>query len=190
MATLDDEALAELAAIIARMNRRTAPPLQVLGQIMNLLGKKTGGHRCICTMASLYRLSCKLDAEQESEWNCDLAHERDSAQRGRGALQAAEERLIEQELLRARGKAVVMILWDLAKFSDSLDIKWLYQQLKKQGYPAWKTAITLMVHSAPRRMKVAGAVGAVIPRCGRSIVAGCLRSLSCAGPTSHHPSKG
>ena len=84
MTMLGDEALEELADIIAEMNQKAVPPLQVLGQITNLLGKKTGGHRCICTMASLYRLSCKLGAEAESEWNSDSAHEADSAQRGRG----------------------------------------------------------------------------------------------------------
>ena len=57
-----------------------------------------------------------------------------------------------------------MIPWDLAKFFDPLDIEWLYEQLSQQGYPAWKTAIPLIVHAAPRCMKVVGAAGQVIDR--------------------------
>ena len=43
MATLNDEALGGLAGIVATMNQQAAPPLQVLGQFMNLLGKKQEG---------------------------------------------------------------------------------------------------------------------------------------------------
>ena len=112
---LGDEELNELGSLIADVNQSTAPPIQILAQIMNLLGKKAGGHRCICTMASLYRLSKKLEAGEESKWNGGIAHDRDAAQRGAGALKAAEYRLIQQEIKQATGKSVLKILWGLAK---------------------------------------------------------------------------
>ena len=131
----------------------------------------------ICTMASFCRLSTKVGAAEESERNRGEAHEKDSSQKGGSALSAGESRLIMQEVRQAAGLHLVMVLWDLTKLFDSMDTRWLIQELQANGYPAWKTAITMVVHAAPRRLKIAEAVGEVIPRCGGSIVAGWLRSL-------------
>jgi hypothetical protein len=95
-------------------------------------------------------------------------------------LLAAEDRLIKQEILTARGRRVVIILWDIAKFFDSLRYPWLFEQLIRLHYPAQRTAISGLVHATPKALKVGQAIGERIAGCGRSIVARCLRSLSFA----------
>ena len=74
--------------------------------VVHLLCKKRGGHRRICTVASLYRLPSKLEAEEEADWNVSIAHKQGSAQEGGGALKAAEDRLIRQEIKQVTGKSV------------------------------------------------------------------------------------
>lgn len=62
-------------------------------------------------------------------------------------MKSVEDRLIRQEVKQATGQSVVIILWEVAKFSDSLDPIWLKEELENQGYPPWTVAITMVVVS-------------------------------------------
>lgn len=67
MAVLPDEEIkGATKEIVARMNHCTAPPVQVLCNLMNPLLKKACGHGTICALASVYRLSTKSEAAEES----------------------------------------------------------------------------------------------------------------------------
>lgn len=67
----------------------------------------------------------------------------------------------------------MMILWDLAKLFDSVDVPTLFREAWKLGFPLQQLAMSMAVHHAPRRLKLGSAVGEVISHLGRSILAGC-----------------
>ena len=56
----------------------------------------------------------------------------------------------------------------------------LAKECEANGYGKRKTAISMMVHAAPRILKMGKAVGVMICSMGRGIVAGCKRSQSMA----------
>ena len=62
------------------------------------------------------------------------------------------------------------------KVFDSIDIEVLIQLARECGFPMKQLAVSLIVHQAPRRLKLGKALGECINNLGRSILAGCKRS--------------
>jgi hypothetical protein len=176
IAQAEDSDLDKLAHIITSMQREIAPPRQCLGQLLTLLGKKGGGHRTVCTMPTLIRITTRLDALNDRQWNMNHSHEDDSAKPETSCLWAAEERLVEQEVLFLSGVHIVMVLWDVAKFYDSLQYDDLAQSCEEQEYGYKRSALTFVVHASPRVLKIKQALGRMLSSVGRSILAGCQRA--------------
>ena len=82
-----------------------------LGERLQTIPKKKIGHRTVATMASGCRGYTSLGSEEESQWNIDASQENDSPKPNAYCLMAAEERLIDQGLIRERGFDVLVILW-------------------------------------------------------------------------------
>ena len=66
------------------------------------------------------------------------------------------------------------------KFFDTIDPMILVEKLEEQDFGRRKSCHTLITHLAPRVFKVKGHLGEFTQLCGRSILAGCIRSLSLA----------
>ena len=77
MADLDDEELEELADTIVRMNERLPLAIQVLGELRSLLEKKAWGPQMHMHNGIAYGLSCKPEADDESELDAEIAHAKD-----------------------------------------------------------------------------------------------------------------
>ena len=73
-----------------------------------------------------------------------------------------------------------MLLWDLQIFFDSIDVKTLFAEAAEVGFPLLQLALSMLVHQAPRRLKLGTAIGEPILELGRSILAGCSRSTDVA----------
>ena len=146
---------------------------------MAMIPKKRG-HRCVATMASGYRMYTSLEEKIDKQWNIDNSHADDSCKPETSCLRAAEERLIEQEILVNTDYQTLVILWDFVKFYDTIQYDVLANECKFNNYGRKKTAMSMMVHAAPRMLKMGKAVGKPIQSMGRGIVAGCKRSQSLA----------
>ena len=131
-------------------------------------------------MASGYRIYTDREEEDERQWNIDNSHEDDSSKPNTSCLRAAEERLIEQEILHLNGYSTLVLLWDFAKFYDTIRYDVLKRECGKNKYGKRKTARSMIVHAAPRKLKMGKAVSRNTKTVGRGIVAGCKRSQSMA----------
>ena len=83
------------------------------------------------------------------------------------AVAAAEDRALEAEVARFMGMTTMTTLWDLKKFFDSINIRVLVELAMELGFPVKQLAFSLVVHQAPRRLKLGTAVGEVIQELGR-----------------------
>ena len=74
----------------------------------------------------------------------------------------------------------MVLLWDLQNLFDSIDVKILFAEAARVGFPLLQLALSMVVHHAPRRLKLGTAIGEPIFQMGRSILAGCSRSTDLA----------
>ena len=176
IALTPDPVLVSLAGIVSDMRDTTVPPLQTMLNIMASIPKKDGGSRTVAIATTLYRLLMEMDNEEVAEFEAKNAYQNDSAAAGASAVAAAEDRAVEAELARLSGLVTISTLWDLRKFFDSIDIEVLIQLARDLGFPLKQLAVSLIVHQAPRRLKLGKALGDCISNLGRSILAGCKRS--------------
>ena len=95
-------------------------------------------------------------------------------------MRAAEERLIEQEILNLNGYDTLVVLWNFVKMYDTIRYDVLRRECDSNNYGRRKTAMSMMVHAAPRKLKMGKAVSRNTRSVGRGIVAGCKRSQSMA----------
>ena len=129
-------------------------------------------------MASGYRVYIGMDEEGEREWNVENSHADDSSKPDTSCLRAAEERLIEQEILNLNAYHTMVVLWDLVQFYSTVRYDVFRGECEQNGYGKRKTVLSTLVLVAPRKLKMGKAVSANTRSVGRGIVAGCKRSQS------------
>ena len=116
-----------MAGLYREWDIEVTAPAQWLVNLMAMIPKKKG-HRTVATMASGYRIYTGLEEDDERQWNIDNSHEDDSSKPNTSCLRAAEERLIEQEILHLNGYSILVLLWDFVKFYDTIR----YDVLKRE----------------------------------------------------------
>ena len=115
----------------------------------------------------------ELDSEEVKKYEADNAFTNNSARAGASATHAAEERALAAELAMLEGRSLFMILWDIMKLFDSIYVKTLFSEAARTGFPLLQLTLSMVVHHAPRRLKMGTALGHPILALGRSILAGC-----------------
>ena len=135
MANLPDAALAQLGMLFKQSVATLTVPMQDLLNMLSLLGKKAGGSRTIAIMASFYRALMKLFCPQIREWDAAKGHFWDSALAVSSSLRAAVLRALKVENGSMRGAWVGHLLWDMAKFYDSVHLNILGEELIERDYP-------------------------------------------------------
>ena len=65
----------------------------------------------------------------------------------------------QQEILVSNDFQTLVILWGVVKFDDTMQFDVLGKECEANGYGKRKTAISMMVHAAPRILKMGKAVG-------------------------------
>ena len=163
---MPDAALYSLGKILSHVQNSAIPPAQVLTNIMATLPKKDGGARTVAVAATLYRLLMQLDNDQMEVFEAREAFENDSAKAGASAVDAAENRALEAEIAQAEGKFTMVLLWDIKKFFDSIDIPILFQKAGELGFPLKQLVMSMIVHQAPRRPKFGKTIGEAIANLG------------------------
>jgi hypothetical protein len=114
------------------------------------------------------------------QWDCDVGHHGDSALRGKRPADETARRMVRVEVAALTGRHVGLVLWDMAKFFDSLDTAVLVDSAERLGFPMDQLALGLILHKAPRALRARGCCGEAFPRTGRSVLAGCTLSTSFA----------
>merc|ERR1712185_538100 len=123
----------------------------------------------------LYRLWTKVRRDEIRQW--DLAHTGpwDAAIRGHSTLRAAVMGAMFDEVNTLNGKAVSIVLWDMEKFYDNIDILKLSAKAMDVEYPLMVFTLGIQMHMAPRATK-AYDCNAYIDIPSNGIIAGCVQS--------------
>ena len=77
----------------------------------------------------------QMDSDEVAQFSKDNAFENDSAAAGASAVKAAEDRAMLTELAKVEGKSSAVLLWDLQKFFDSLDVAVLFEAATELNFP-------------------------------------------------------
>ena len=72
----------------------------------------------------------------------------------------------------ARWDWVGHLLWDMAKFYDSVRLPILTEELIERDYPPELMVLGFLVHAGPRFLKVGTCFGPIVHSCRSSILAG------------------
>ena len=117
----EDEALLHLCEIMKNVCDSMTWPRQTLINQISLLGKKSGGSRCIAICTTFYRLFMAIIKPDVREWDGRVGQRGDSAVAGRSPLIETTFRHAIMEHSTLCGKHVVQLLWDIEKYFDSFD---------------------------------------------------------------------
>ena len=86
------------------------PFVPTLVQLLNILSKKSEGHRTIANMSVFRRLANRLRAGEQSALNAKLVNKHDYARPWSSAVMAVDKRMIKQDLLQRMGCETMIIL--------------------------------------------------------------------------------
>lgn len=172
--------LQPLGVLLATIRHMAAPPLQMLLNMLAILPKKTGDTRTVAIASTIYRLLMQLDHAPMDGYKSKNAFIIDSAKKGASAVTSAEDRASMAELAHLSGMRTYTLLWDISKFFDSIQLPSLIAEAKATHFPVHQLALSLTVHSAPRRLRFRKGLGPAMLGFGTSILAGCNRSTGLA----------
>ncbi len=113
-------------------------------------------------------------------WDERVGDANDTSLLGRRPADETARRLMRVEVASLRGRHAVLVMWDMQTFVDSLDARTRVQAAQEDAFPLDQRTLGLMVHRAPRVLRVRGCYGEPIARTGRSVLAGCTLSTSFA----------
>ena len=139
---------------------------------MPVLGKPTGGERCVAKTPILYRLWCKHTRATVKDWETEHTAAWDTAKQGSSAMWHALIRALKGELASGTGKAFGGSLWDLHRLFDLVDPVSLVKEAIDLRCPIHVLVAGIQMHVAPRVLQLLGACSDPIHVC-RSFLAGC-----------------
>ena len=110
-----------LADLLNSIEQKCAWPIQVLINIIVLMGKPQGGVRPIALMPMIYRIWTKIRKPLLVEWEYENRGPWDAAVRGSSALRAAILSAFHDEIAHYNDEYLTKILWDMEKFYDNIN---------------------------------------------------------------------
>ncbi len=128
-------------------------PVTTFLVLVSLLGKKLGGSRCIAICTTFYRLLMAVMKQEVRELDVGVGMAGDSALPGRSPLDETAWRHLLMEQACLRGKFVGQMLWDIAKFFDSLPVPLLISRAEALDFPSDQLVLGMQAHRAPRVLR-------------------------------------
>ena len=151
-------------------------PIQLFLNLMPVLGKPSGGERCVAKTPVLYRLWCRCTRGLVKSWERQHTASWDTAKEGMSALWPALVRGLRAEVASGTGEAFGASLWDLHKFFDLVDPVTLVKKATALGFPLRILVMGVQMHVAPRALQLLGACSDFIS-VSRSGLPGCMLAI-------------
>ena len=177
-ADLPDEGMAQLTSVVNGIIKELRWPDQALLNLVVMLPKPgpTPAERPITLTTGIFRLVGALQKKAMTRFEAGMVGFWDTAVRGSDALLAAVLREVRNEIAKAHSLTTVEVLFDMAKFYDSIPPEQVAITACSLGFPLRSLVLGLQVHMATRRLRAGGThSGEIYPT--TSIVAGCTRSV-------------
>ena len=165
-----------LVDVLKGVVRDLALPVQSYMQLMAILGKKDGGTRCIALCDSLYRILMAILGDEVREWADLVSMENDTAMKGKSPMVETAYRQLKVEMYTTLGYHVAVILWDIRKYFDSLDVPTLVNRAQDAKFPMEQLVLSMQAHRACRIIRMEGNYSDTLPPPGKGIIAGCKTS--------------
>ena len=157
MSKVRPEDVDKLGILDTEWKRQITFPLQEIIGIQSSIPKAKGGFRMVCAQGTLCRIDCKLDSFKERAFNTSIAGADDTSRPGSSCLRTMEDRMIFIYQLSVCNLEVMVALWDLGKFYDTIPFPLIRPELNLFDYPKTTTTRILIQHGAPMLIKSIGA---------------------------------
>ena len=89
----------------------------------------------VCSQSTLWRTDCKMESTEERAFNRSIAGKDDATRPGSSCLHAMEDTQIVKDQLSACDLDVLIALWGLEKFYDTIPFMLIRSELKACQYP-------------------------------------------------------
>ena len=156
------------------MEEQAELPTQMQMHMVVMLPKNPSIERPITLTSTLWRTSCRLRKPLLDQWQRtlpkDMGHDR--ARPGANVLYVALERLMRQEVHRARGFHGVTVLMDMSTFYDTIQLDRLQQEAIKLDYPPLLLELAMQLYTGPKAISAEQEFTPFF-RVDRGIPAGC-----------------
>ena len=139
-----------------------------------MLPKNQTIERPITLTSTLWRTWCRLRKPllDQSQKNLPATMAHDRARPGANVLHVALERLLRQEVHRARGLHGVTVLMDMSTFYDTINLSRLQEEAMKLGYPPLMLELAMQLYTGPKAISAEQEFTPFF-RVDQSIPAGC-----------------
>ena len=139
--------------MLNKVQEIVAWPLQCEMCLMPLLAKPAGGERTVAKTPMVYRCWNRIRRGHIRGWEDTQNNSYDHARAGSSAYLAAADRGLTFEISKAIGQQAAVMLWDVHKYFDSVQVPELLQRAERTGYPALDLSLGLAMHTAPRLLQ-------------------------------------
>ena len=165
----------QLLFIINFMLKRCMWPWQLLLNLISLMGKPLGGERPICVANFITRLALRMLRPEGRQWSRQYARHWDHAVAKSSALRSAVIQAFLVESAKAQGLDWAVILYDLQKFYDTIQLPTVLAVAVRFMFPLRTLVMVVINYVAPRVIK-AGASFSDATQPVDSILAGCQQA--------------
>ena len=151
-------------------------PWQMLAAKVVLIAKADGGCRPIALLMMLYRWFLRIHRVHTRRWTADKAAFWDHAIASSSALRSATLTALRVEMAELAGFDWAVVLWDLTKFYDTVDLAALSRAVVSRAYPSRIAYLCLTMYQAPRVLFAHGSYSqwiapqdSMLPGCGEAV---------------------
>ena len=150
---LPEGSLGDLCELINLVEARQTWPSAVRVCLVQLLPKAATADRPITLTQGLYRLWGRIRRPTVAAWSAERAAHWDRAVAGSAPLRAAILRQLNLEAASAVGISRCEVLWDLAKFNDTMGLAEVATVGAKLEYPLVCLLLGFQMAATPRRVR-------------------------------------
>lgn len=155
-------------------------PSHCMSTLLNLIPKKSGGSRGVCTYVTLWRVFMSILCEEMRAWDTVAAAPYDTAVRGCSPDQLVFKRAALASCARCEHLSSIHLLWDITGFYEHVQAQKVHRSVLQEEMPPTSSALSLWGHSANRILTMKGRFGTVPITPHRSLGTGCHSSTSLA----------
>ena len=145
-------ALTPLLQLLHHMERTAELPTQLQMHLVVMLPKNQKLERPITLTSTLWRLWCRLRKPLLDQWQQNLPStmSHDRARPGANVLHVALERLLRQEVTKARQQHGITVLMDMSTFYDTINLVKLQEEAIDLDYPPLMLELAMQLYCGPK----------------------------------------
>ena len=181
---LGNDARDDLLELLRACERSGMWPVCWMATLAKFIPKPDGGERPILLLSLFYRLWIKARGAELASWEEEKGSPYDRALQGSSALRAALARAMRMEAAVASDKQAAVLMCDMEKFYDNVDLGHLISLATEVGYPRLLLLMGVLQYISPRFCSAGGHTSEAVTIYG-SIAPGCGQAVGMTRPLLH-----